>query len=227
MRIIATYAVRGEPQWLVDDLRANLAPWVDGFAEIDNRGQTGGWAHEGDLRARQRDACRALGADWALFVDPDERIEDRAAQIVPAAIEAGPINAVYGFPLREMWTPTQHRVDGDWLRKKPRRRLIPMRTGARAWPDKPIHCGLAPLDVPLRRITLDVLLYHLKSIEPANRTARADAYLAADPQFAYQRREGRDWSWLHDETGLRTEPIEWGRGFSPPYSRPYRFQPPK
>lgn len=223
-RIIATYAVRREPKWLVDELRANLA-WVDGFAEIDNRRQVGGWAHEGELRARQRAACRELDADWVLFVDPDERIEDRAACIVRDVADAGGRDVVYGFALREMWTPTAYRVDGQWAAKKPRRRLVALVDGVQ-WPNKPIHCGLAPTSVALRRVTLDLRLYHLKNIEPANRKARAAAYLAADPDFRWQRREGRDWDWLWDETGLQVTQIEPGRGFTPAYTRPYLFQPP-
>jgi len=35
-RIIAAFAYRYEPDWLIDDLRENLS-WVDGFAELDDR----------------------------------------------------------------------------------------------------------------------------------------------------------------------------------------------
>jgi len=39
-----------------------------------------------------------------------------------------------------------------------------------------------------------------------------------------QRREGKDWSWLHDETDLTLAEIEPGRGFTPPYvAGSYRF----
>jgi hypothetical protein len=65
-----------------------------------------------------------------------------------------------------------------------------------------------------------------KNIEPENRVARAEAYLAADPRFEYQRRETarQDWSWLHDETDLELSEIEPGRGFTPPYvAGSYRF----
>jgi hypothetical protein len=213
--ITATFAVRDEPDSLVDGLVRNLAPWVDEFVRVDVP-RTGPWGHEGELRSRQRRLCRDRGATWVLFIDPDERIEDRAAEVVPAALERAHRRDVIGFPLREMWTPTAYRVDGQWAAKKPRRRLINLANPSAVYPHKPIHCGLAPAGVR-RRITLPVNLYHLKNIEPANRVQRAEAYLAADPEFRHQRREGRDWSWLHDEAGLELEEIPAGRGFSPAY----------
>lgn len=230
-KIVATYAVRSEPQWLVDDLRANLH-WVDGFAEIDNRSQVGGWAHEGELRARQRQACRDMGADWALFVDPDERLEDSAVGLVPAAVErfqqVAP-NTIISFPLREMWTPTQMRIDGVWARKLPRKRLFRLGAeGERQFHHKPIHCGAHPRGAVRERVVLDdVRMYHLKNIEPQNRAARANAYVAADRASQLPERADTDWSWLHDETGLELAEIEPGRGFSPAYTRPYHFTPPE
>jgi len=35
-RIIAAFAYRYEPDWLIDDLREDLS-WVDGFTELDDR----------------------------------------------------------------------------------------------------------------------------------------------------------------------------------------------
>lgn len=224
--IIATYARRDEPQSLVDDLRANL-PWVDGFVELQTP-RTGPWPHEGQRLARQREMILdQYGPCWVLFIDPDERLEDRAAEVVPAAVAEANIRDVLGFPLRELWTPTAWRADGEWARKKPRRRLIHLHEGRR-WMSRPIHCGVVPTSGVLSRVTLDVWLYHLKSIEPANRLARAEAYLAADPQFRYQRREGKDWSWLYDETGLRLEEITPDRAYSPVYQPgSYLFKAPK
>jgi hypothetical protein len=224
-RIVVTTAQRGEPTWLVEDLRTNVA-WADDFVLVDNTGQTGGWAHEGELRAKQRALCAKAGADWILFLDPDERLDDKAPDLIREAIKHNWRPAVFGFPLREMWTPDAYRCDGTWAQKKPRRRLVPFKPEYQ-WPDKPIHCGLAPANVAgLRRVTLDVWLYHLKNIEPGNRLARAAAYLAADPDFKHQRTQDRDWSWLYDETGLQLETIPAGRGFTPAYTRPYHFTPP-
>lgn len=223
--IVATYKRRDEPDELVADLRANLAPWVDGFVELQ-QSRTGAWQHEGQsLETQRRLIRREWGSVWALFVDPDERIEDSAVNVVREAIARAPAGqqAQFQFPLREMWTATQWRTDGDWGNKKPRTRLFHLHPGQR-FRDKPIHCGVVPIGPAGNRITLPVAMYHLKNIEPENRVARAEAYTDADPRFEHQRREGRDWSWLYDETGLQLAEIEPGRGFSPAYvPGSYRF----
>lgn len=224
IHITATWKRRDEPDELIADLRANLAPWVDAFVELQTDRTAPGWPHEGDMLRQQRRLLRDAGATWVLFIDPDERIEDRAASVVRAAIAAGHHHNIYGFPLREMWTPTQWRCDGQWGTKMPRHRLFYLHRSGVVYAHKPIHCGVAPRGGRDRRVTLDVAMYHLKNIEPENRVARAEAYLAADPTFAHQRREGKDWSWLHDETDLELAEIEPGRGFSPAYAAgSYRF----
>lgn len=218
--LIATYKRRDEPQWLIDDLRANLAPWVDGFVELQTDRNAPGWPHEGQLVERQRRLVRREhGACWVLFVDPDERIEDAAVNVVREAIARARLDTVFGFPLREMWTPTQWRCDGDWGNKLPRHRLFHLHPGQQ-FVNKPIHCGVSPRGVRRNRVTLPVAMYHLKNIEPENRRTRAIAYFEADPTFAHQRREGKngeDWQWLYDETGLQLAEIEPGRGFTPAY----------
>jgi len=218
VKIVATYKRRDEPDWLIADLRANLAPWVDEFVELQQP-RSGGWQHEGhSLDTQRRLVRRAHGSCWVLFVDPDERIEDNAVNVVREAISRAPAGtqAQFQFPLREMWTPTQWRCDGQWGAKKPRTRLYHLHPGQR-FRDKPIHCGVVPIGPAHNRITLPVAMYHLKNVEPENRRARAEAYLAADPRFQHQRREGKDWEWLYDETGLQLAEIEPGRGFSPAY----------
>lgn len=238
--IIVGYAVRNEPSWLVDQFRENLG-WVDGFAEVDNRRQTGGWGHEGEMRAQVRRAvfkAAGRGPAWLLQLDPDERLQDDACVKVPAALNRATHDVgigrdridtrrcVFRFPLREMWSPTTYRTDNGWAAKKPRARLFYL---TREWPQsfvkKPIHCRVAPMETA-GVVDLDVWLYHLKNIEPANRTERAAAYLAADPTFRYQRREGKSWDWIADETGLVEESIPAGREFTPAYSQRYEFRRP-
>jgi hypothetical protein len=232
IRITATWKRRDEPEWLIDDLRANLAPWVDSFVELQTDRDAPRWPHEGRMLREQRRLLRQAGATWVLFIDPDERIEDRAAQLVRPAIEAALAtehDPVFGFPLREMWTPTQWRCDGQWGSKMPRHRMFLLRPGGsgQRFANKPIHCGVAPFTLRRHRIVLPTAMYHLKNIEPANRVERAAAYLAADPTFKHQRREGKDWSWLHDEEGLELAEIEPGRGFTPPYvAGSYQFKAP-
>lgn len=249
--LVVTWTVRNEPQWLVDQLVENvrgMAMLTGGFraVEVDNRSQRGGWGHEGEMRQRQRAQIvgevlrpRGLTRAWVLQLDPDERLEKNAAGELHAALrrfeterQAGELHrCTISFPLREMWTPTAYRIDNGWATKKPRARLFCLDLNARqSFGTKPIHqgimprgCGCCPQDAPRWRVRLPVNLYHLKNIEPLNRVARAAAYLSADPTFAHQAREGKDWSWLYDEDGLELETIPPGQGFSPAYDRPYEF----
>lgn len=219
--ITVTYARRDEPQWLIDDLRSNVA-WADDFVELQTP-TTGPWPHEGAQLAERRRILMDRGATWTLWMDPDERLEVRAAELVREAVERaerGNSRVLFGFPLREMWTPTQWRCDGVWGNKLPRWRLFKLRPG-QSFRNKPIHCAVRPTNALARRV-LPVILYHLKNIEPSNRVARAQAYVDADRGH----RDGRVWSWLHDETGLKLAEIEPDRDFSPPYTRPYLFTPP-
>lgn len=217
--LTAIYARRDEPQELIDGLRQNLS-WVDHLIELPVD-STGPWQHEGELNARKRQLLAAAGARWVLFIDPDERIEDRAAELIPPLLTGASRRTIFMFPFREMWTPTQWRSDGPWGAKGDRKRLFHLMAGQR-FPNKPIHCQPVPMASRLVRQRLPVFMYHLKMIEPENRRERARAYLDADPAGRWL--NGGDWSVLYDEQGLQLTEIESGRGFSPPYRLgSYRF----
>lgn len=221
-RLTAIYARRDEPQELIDGLRENLS-WVDRVIEVQTP-REGPWPHEGQLNARKRELLAAAGAGWVLFVDPDERIEDRAAELIPPILAGASRRTVFTFPFREMWTPTQWRADGAWGVKGDRKRMFHLLPG-QAFPNKPIHCQPVPIASRLSRQRLPVFMYHLKMIEPVNRAARARAYLDADPRGRWLK--GGDWQHLVDETGLELADIEPGRGFTPPYRLgSYRFEAP-
>lgn len=216
-RIVLTYARRDEPQSLVDGLLANV-PWVDDVVEVQVD-REGPWTHEGRRLARQRELIvqRHGYGVWTLWLDPDERLEDRAGDVIRAAVAEAPDDAAFGFRLREMWSPTAYRVDGEWGRKKPRWRLFKLLPGQR-FGSAAIH--VAPIPRGGQRRTLDINLYHLKMVEPANRHQRAAAFAAVEPD--------KDWSWLTDETGLRLEEIPSGREYSPLYvPGSYRFEAPR
>lgn len=216
MRLVAVYARRHEPQWLIDDMRANLA-WVDQLVEVDDRERDPGeaWGHEGTMRALQRQRAIEAGADWVLVVDPDERLEDRAAIAVRRlmAKHAGQA-VVLRLRLRELFAPDRYRVDGHWGRFW-RGRLYPVRPDS-VMSGKAIHCPPCPVNHP--RVPVDVNLYHLKMIEPANRRARVAAYSGAEAQHGHP---GRDWRRMVSERGMVLQTIPAGRRFSPGYSRPY------
>lgn len=215
-RLIAVYGRRHEPQWLIDDLITNLSPLVDGIVCVDDRQRaaTEAWGHEGRFRAAQRDAAMAAGADWVLVVDADERLEDRAGEALRPLMD-GP-DAIYRFALRELFQPNAYRIDGKWGLVR-RARLYPARVG-QEMSSKPIHAPPVPIHSGLPKIELDVNLYHLKMIEPANRVHRARAYALAEHQHGVRRRA---WGALSLTAGMRLQPIPPGRGFTPGYSRPY------
>jgi hypothetical protein len=221
--LTAIYARRDEPQELIDGLLENLA-WVDRVIEVPTP-RDGPWPHEGKLNAHKRDLLAAAGGGWSLFIDPDERIEDRAAELIPPILAAASRRTIFTFPFREMWTPDEWRSDGKWGVKGDRKRLFHLHGGQR-FADKPIHCQPIPQVSRLLRQRLPVFLYHLKMIEPDNRRERARAYNVADPAGRWL--NGGDWSHLYDEQGLELTQIEPGRGFSPPYRLgSYRFTAPE
>jgi hypothetical protein len=215
-RLVAVYARRHEPQWLIDELRANLSPWVDTLVEIDDRARsaTEPWGHEGALRARQWQAAADAGADWVLMVDPDERLEDGAGGKIRPLMD-GP-DALYRLTLREMFQPAAYRIDGKWGLLR-RTRLFPLRPGQQM-SAKAIHAPAVPVLTNLPRLDVDVNLYHLKMVEPANRQRRAVAYGRAEAQHGVRRRQ---WGGLTQIHGMRLESIPEDRRFTPGYSRPY------
>lgn len=215
-RLIAVYGRRHEPQWLIDDMVANLSPWVDGIACVDDRQRAAkeAWGHEGQFRAAQRDAAMAAGADWILVVDPDERLEDRAGQVLRPLMDGQ--DAIYRLALRELFRPNAYRIDGKWglVRRARFYRALP----GQEMSTKPIHAPPVPIHTGLPKIDIDVNLYHLKMIEPPNRIHRARAYALAETQHRVRRRA---WGALSLTVGMRLQPIPDGRGFTPGYTRPY------
>lgn len=243
-RLVAVFGIKYEPAWLVRDLKENLAPWVDDFAVVDCRSRRDElWIHEGRYRKLQRGAAIEAKADWVLVTSPDERWEDGAGDIIRPLIDGHKDKVIFNFPLREMWTPTAYRTDKLWGRKR-RARLFPLLPNQRTSRSR-IQAGPAPIgDGTYARETLDANIYHLKMIEPENRVMRAEVFEALDPDYHFQSRdpsrltarrkeldpEGvlieHGYHYLHNEDGLELEEIPEGRGFSPPYDRPYIFDVP-
>lgn len=194
-KLVLAFAHRYEPDWLIEQLLENCA-WVDGFAIVDTRGHEDVWVPRTERMALMQREARRLNADWVLHLDPDERLEDRAERVIRRAINH-PKADRYALRMRELWSPTEYRVDGIWG-KKWRRRLY--------------RLGCAP-DAPVRR--LETMIYHLATAEPENRTIRRRIH--TDHNSWDNRKRGFDY--LDDESGLVTKPIPKGRGFHPPYRR--------
>lgn len=195
MKLVAAFCHRYEPDWLVDQLIENLA-WVDDFAIVDTRGHADVWVPRAERMLLLQRQARRLKADWVLHLDPDERFENRAEKIIRKAISR-PSFSRYAFPMRELWSPTEYRVDGIWGRKW-RRRLY--RLG---------HEPGAPVG------KLRATIYHLATAEPENRTIRRQVHTDHN---SWDNR-GRGFDYLDDDTGLEVRPIPPNRGFSPPYRR--------
>lgn len=199
-RIIAAFAYRYEPDWLIDQLRENLS-WVDGFAELNDRDRTEPWRVRSERSAELKRLALEMEPDWIYWTAPDERLEDRAGRVLRRLARRP--HGRYTFALREMWAPDAYRVDGVWGRKRRSRFYRPGWRGAAARP-------------------LDLNIYHLKMIEPENRAERQRVHTLANTWD--NRRRG--FAYMTDERGLRLERIREGRGYSPPY-RPYRFEVPE
>lgn len=211
--ITVVYARRDEPQSLVDGMRANLS-WCDDFVEVQ-RPHEASWNHEGETRRACREA--AADAEWTLWMAPDERLEDRAGDVVRKALNEADRRSIFAFPLRELWTPTAWRADGLWGSWAPTCRIFQLLPQWQ-YMNARLHCSPTPYNGARFAKRLDVHLYHLKNIEPANREQRRRAYLDADPHFSTQaplRADG--WDYLVDETGLEVREIEPERSYSPLY----------
>jgi len=196
-RIIAMFAYRYEPDWLIDQLRENLS-WCDGFAELNDRDRTEPWGNVTERTDALLAIARDMEADWIYYTSPDERLEDGAGDVLRSLAERGRYDR-YRFHLREMWTPDAWRSDGMWNRKWRTRFYRPGTSG--------------------KGRNVDLNIYHLKMIERENRIERARVHEAHN---TWDNR-ARGFEYMLDETGLELERIPDGRGYSPAY-RSYRFE---
>jgi hypothetical protein len=192
MRIVAGFAYRYEPDWMIDQLRENLA-WVDGFAEINTRGRGDVWMPRLERVRAVQQLARDMDADWVLALDPDERLEDGAEATLRKLADGR--HGRYSLRMRELWTPTAYRIDGTWGNRR-RRRFYRLGNRHQAQP-------------------IDINIYHLATIEPANRAVRRHVH--TDHNTWDNKSHGFDY--LDDDTGKILEEIPTGRGYTPTYRR--------
>lgn len=212
-RCVAVFSFRYDAQ-LVPALIENLRPVVDGWISWDDRNAASSFTGDTERRKLLIQAAYDAGAKWVLAMDPDERLERRAAEVVPRLIRA-PFAASWSFRLREMYAPDAYRVDGVWGEKRQARlfrlfdRQFPIAEKG-SFETAELH---QPWVRPPRgRRHSDLNLYHLKMITPERRQARSALYNALDPDGRYQK---IGYDYLADDSGAVLERITPGRDYLP------------
>ena len=212
-RCIAVFSYRYDVQ-LVPALIENLRPVVDGWISWDDRQASSTFTGDTQRRKVLIQAAYDAGAQWVLAMDPDERLERAAAQIVPRLIRT-PFTSSWSLSLRELYAPDAYRIDGIWGRKRQTRlfrlddRQFPIaETGS--FDTAELHQPW--VDDGRGRRKADLNLYHLKMITPERRQARSALYNALDPQRQFQK-VGYDY--LADDSGAVLETIPSGRDYLP------------
>ncbi len=207
-RIVALFSYRFDAH-LVPDLLQNIAPLVDGWIAFDDRAGDGVFTSETARRRALMARAREVHAEWVLFVDPDERFEEGAAARFGELTRARG-RVVWGFNIREMYSPDAYRVDGVWGQKE-RPSMFRLREG-QVFSDMPVHGPCYPIEPKHKKLSSGLNIYHLKMIAPERRQARRDLYKHLDPEGAHQR---IGYDYLADETGIELETIPPGRGYFP------------
>jgi hypothetical protein len=209
-RVFAVFSYRFDAH-LVPDLLANIEPIVDGWVAYDDRAATGVFSSEAGRRRLLLAEARKAGADWILAVDPDERFEAGARSEIRRLTTASG-RVAWGFRFREMYTPTDYRIDGIWG-KKIRYCLFSMFDPAERT-DTGLHDLWFPKDGGFQKRHCDLDLYHLKMIDPKRRAARRDLYNFLDPNRADQ---PIGYDYLAEDQGAVFETIPRQRLYSPPH----------
>lgn len=235
-RLLALLACRDEMRFLPDWF-ANVRPLVDGVIALDD-GSTDGSA---DFLARQPEVLRLIRLppradhvwddalnhrrlveaawehrpDWLIGLDADERLEqgfrDRAEAEIERARRLG--QRALRVHVRELWDdPLQFRADGVWGTKSAARFFAARRD--HQFHMQRLHCHWAPLnsrvngDFP----QADLVLYHLRTLLPADRAARQARYERLDPD---RRLQAIGYDYMTQTEGLRLERIAPDREYRP------------
>lgn len=224
VRLFALLAVRDGMRFLPGYV-ANVAPQVDGIVALDDGSSDGspeylagrtevvdlvrvppdrpGWDEVGNHRTLLEAAAR-LGAEWALCVDVDERLERdfraRAERVIRRGRKFG--YTAFSVRLRELWDEQDRfRTDGIWGRKN-QPRLFRIRPD-HEFDNAALHAIKAPLQAAPYRLG-DLVVYHLGMLTEADRAARREKYERLDPQARWQE---VGYAYLTDQRGLRLRSV--------------------
>lgn len=207
-RIVAIFSFRYDAH-LVPAMLENVSPLVDGWIGFDDRSADVAFSDERSRRIQLLEAARGAGAQWVLALDPDERWESGLRWAMPFLL-ASSATAV-SFQFRELYTPNHYRVDSNWGRQR-RARLLRVPVGPITRPKAELHAPWVDYLAPGRVIRKPFALYHLKTISPQRRKARAELYERLDADHRYQ---PIGYQHLCDEAGLRLKRIGFARGYRP------------
>ncbi len=210
-KIIAIFSFRYEAH-LVAALLENIRPFVHGYAYWDDRAAGPATGGEPNRRNHLNRAALAMGADWILGVDPDERFEDAMANKVPDLTQGHDNRVLWTFQLREMFTANDWRSDGVWGFKT-QMRLYPA-SAAQQSVSRELHGPFVLITPDYSMRPSGINLYHLRHIEPLRGQHRRDTYAIADPERRYH---AFGYDYLADRRAMNLTSIEPGRGFSPPH----------
>ena len=234
-RIIALVAFRDERRYL-PGLLQNLEPLVDGLVALDDGSSDDSAeivaAHpltldllrlprgaqdelmDGQNHRRLTEAAWRFGADWLYGIDADERLERGFKERAMAEIRRADWNGDDGVwvHVRELWdAPDRWRADGIWGQKRkptlfrsdPGHRFDNRRVHA-MWPSCPPRRGDWPQG--------DLILYHLRMIDPEDRARRVEKFKRIDPNHEWQ---SIGYDYMLDEEELELRCLEPGRDYVP------------
>ncbi len=223
MKIVAAFSKRYEPEYLVDELRENLA-WCDDIICYDDSTRDPkdtAW-NEHERYTSLYKSAGSINADYVIMTAPDERWAPNFEEELKKQIEIDGGNYFYFTPILEMYTPTAYRVDGRWA-ELPQCKIYPWREG-QEFMDRPLHNMGVPFHEREDERFLAVNHYHLKHIEEENIINRVRVFKDIDPNgdFSF---DPTGYDYLIDQTGVELKEMPQDEMFYPPYTKPYIYNP--
>jgi hypothetical protein len=231
-RILALTAFRDEMRFLPGFFES-ITPHVDGIVALDDgssdgsrefvAGQSGvlellhvppGTHDEmadSILRRILIEAAWRHDADWLLGVDADERLERHFRQRAEAELDRADARSAQAMwvQFKELWDPGHYRSDGIWGRKN--KACLFRSSRDHVFDDRRVHSFWASVPEPAEGWPMaDLRIYHLRMIDPKDRSARVALYERVDPDRVWQ---PIGYDYLLDERDLELTAIEPGRGY--------------
>lgn len=215
-KIIACFAYRYDAQ-LIPDLLENLDGIINDYVYHDDTQSKKLWMDEGSIRKKLINMAKEKKADWILGIDPDERFEKNAKEIIKKITKKKTKN-IYGFKFRELYHPLKYRVDGIWGKKE--KFVLFANLPDQKFMSLKVHQQWAPINQDYSKISTDINLYHLKMIKHNNRIKRRDIYKKLDPNNQIQK---IGYDYLVDEKNMILKTIDKNREYLPQYKEEYNI----